>query len=217
MAEHNFAPEAPPANYKTVELAELERALLAKRLRRTWPEPKRIKVKLPWGPSRYVWARKQKHPTIRRAEQRCSAQVLTDLRNSILIAYAYQSSTGIFHRIPPSFWLEKVREWPIAFEECPTFVFDRCAHSWLIRHEISETNPAFPAVLRSRPIVQPARPPSDDMILSELTKLRESGMPRDQCVKHIRQIQGFEGVGNELARRVIRKVFKPGPRPRKRV
>lgn len=45
--------------------------------------------------------------------------------------------------------------------------------------------------------------PSEDAIEQKMKELMELGMKRDDAAKFIRQVSGFEGVGNEHARRVI--------------
>ena len=57
--------------------------------------------------------------------------------------------------------------------------------------------------------------PSDEAIKTKMLELKASGIPRDEAAKHIRTIPGFEGVGNEHARRAVAGAYGRG-RPRKR-
>ncbi len=67
-----------------------------------------------------------------------------------------------------------------------------------------------------RVLQSPAPLPEDDEILkTALAMMDEEGLTRDEVAKRIRSRRGFEGVGNEHARRVMTGVRKRG-RPTKK-
>ncbi|NIJ37196.1 hypothetical protein FHR22_001880 [Sphingopyxis panaciterrae] len=58
------------------------------------------------------------------------------------------------------------------------------------------------------------RPPADDEIRDKMLELHRQGIARDQAAKLIATLPGFEGVGNEHARRVVQG-YLPRGRPKK--
>jgi hypothetical protein len=57
--------------------------------------------------------------------------------------------------------------------------------------------------------------PPDDEIEVQLLKMREGGMRRDAVTKRIREVAGFEGVGNQHARDILSGKLKRGRPPKK--
>lgn len=229
VAKFDFPPEAPAGPYKVVSLPGLKRALLAKRLGRILAEPQMHRIKPPWGSKRLALARPRTHPTIQRAERWCDSQILADLTEGILEAYAFVRIGGHFHRIPPAYWAGfgasfstqdilidffDGRYFPKEFSGSPIYVFDNCARKWLFQRKIEEANPAFPGALRILPIAAAKQMPPDDLIKGQMTKMRATGIKRDEIAKLIGGIPGFEAVGNEYARGVIKGLFGRG-RPKK--
>ena len=58
--------------------------------------------------------------------------------------------------------------------------------------------------------------PSEEMILKQMLELKQAGLSRDAAAKRIREIHGFEQVGNEHARRVVAGHFTRGRPPKNR-
>jgi hypothetical protein len=174
----------------------------------------------------FVWARKQQHPVIRRNIEWSKRQVLKDLQDMKLVAYAFMETTGIFHRVVKDYWVEypeltstltdifEVGNFSPEMEGRPIYVFDSSALPWLIERDIDEANPAYPEVLRSRPISVESRLPSEDEIRAKMIDLCNSGHIPTKAAKIIRTYPGFEKVGNSHARRTYVGVRKPG-RPKK--
>lgn len=162
-SRHEFPQEAFAVPFKTVLLPELQRALVAKRLYNRIPrEPVRKKVRPPWGSDRFVWARRQRHPLVRKAISWAAAEIRSDLQTGLLTAYMPTETAGIFHKIHPQFWYEirgiridgmlfdvaKNTLVPDDINEDTLCVFEECAWEWLTKRQIGESNPAFPATLR---------------------------------------------------------------------
>lgn len=180
IAKYDFPQEAPPHPFKTVKLSELKRALLAKRLHGKIPNtPPRKKIRAPFS-NRIVWTRPAQHPMVRRTDQWCSAQILSDLRAGKLVAYVTADPGGVFYRIEGQFWQDEIaglsagghllhlnesKSVPGELLGRTVYVFEECAREWLARRQIGESNPAFPAVLRRAALPPQAskvsgRPPS---------------------------------------------------------
>ncbi|WP_157081054.1 hypothetical protein [Novosphingobium naphthalenivorans] len=180
IAKYDFPQEAPAHPFKTVKLSELKRALLAKHLHGKIPNIlPRKKIRDPFS-GRFVWARRAQHPMLRRAEQWCSAQILSDLRAGKLTAFVPANSNGVYCRIEPPFWQDQFAGLSVGrsllhFDDGKSvpgellgktvYVFEECALEWLAERQIGENNPAFPAVLRGTAMPQKVpkalgRPPS---------------------------------------------------------
>lgn len=227
---HQFTPESPPTPYRTVSLSELFEALRWKRFRgKQIKAPKRHKAVVePGKPAR--WVSKVKLKYVHRAEAQCKAQLLSDLRSDTLTASVLQKETGMFWRIPPSFWTERYAGLHLSgtiFDYgldgkvipellgAPIYIFDERAVFWLATHDVKVGSAGYPRILRQGGASEPRELPSNEVILAKLLELCEAGMRRDEAVKRIRQLPGFQNVQNSFARELLSGHLKRGRRPKK--
>lgn len=106
-----------------------------------------------------------------------------------------------------STWIDKTYLWQ-AF----SVDFDRIEVEAMVAPEATSTGPIDVQGGAESHSDEPL--PSDAAIKAKMLELTAKGMNRDAAAMFIRQVVGFEGVGNELARRVVAGELRRGRPPK---